>query len=269
MSANRPSPPDTPPVEAGIGQDRTSYNPEHFARLFNLEARSFWFRGRSDLIEWALARYFPSARNMLEIGCGTGYVLDRLHRAFPDLVLSGTELYAEGLAYARERLGDAASLRQADATRLELREDVDVIGAFDVIEHIEDDRRVLANLNAAVRPGGGVLLTVPQHAWLWSATDVAACHVRRYSRNELWQKLTEAGFEVVRMTSFVTFLLPAMWLARLRKREGMAEVEAELDLPDLANAIGHATLKAESLLIRCGVALPIGGSLLAVARKAR
>jgi len=71
----------------------------------------------------------------------------------------------------------------------------------------------------------------------------------------------------VRMTSFVSFLLPAMWLARLRKREGMAEVEAELDLPDFANAIGHATAKAESLLIRHGINLPVGGSLLAVARK--
>ena len=267
MSANRSDPPDTPPAEAGIEQDRASYNPQHFARLFNLEARSFWFRGRSDLIEWALARYFPSAQDVLEVGCGTGYVLDRLHHAFPDLVLSGTELFAEGLVYARERLGDAASLQQADATRLEFREAFDVIGAFDVIEHIEDDRRVLANLNAAVRPGGGILLTVPQHAWLWSATDVAACHVRRYSKNELRQKLIDAGFEAVRMTSFVSFLLPAMWLARLRKREGMAEVEAELDLPDFANAIGHATAKLESLLVRHGIDLPVGGSLLAVARK--
>jgi SAM-dependent methyltransferase len=267
MSANDSNAASTASAAGGVEHDRTSFNPEHFARLFRLEARSFWFRGRSDLIEWALARYFPSAREMLEIGCGTGYVLDRLHRAFPDLALSGTELFAEGLVYARERLGDAASLQQADATQLEFREAFDVIGAFDVIEHIEDDRRVLANLHAALRPDGGVLLTVPQHAWMWSATDVAACHVRRYSRSELRQKLIGAGFEVVRMTSFVSFLLPAMWLARLRKREGMAEVEAELDLPDLANSIGHATAKLESMLIRHGVDLPAGGSLLAVARK--
>jgi hypothetical protein len=59
-----------------------------------------------------------------------------------------------------------------------------------------------------------------------------------------------------------------MWLARLRKREGMAEVEAELDLPAPIDAIGYATLRIESLLIRHGVDLPAGGSLLAVARKA-
>jgi SAM-dependent methyltransferase len=249
------------------GTTRASFDPAHFARLYALEAASFWFRGRSDLIEWALARYFPAARDLLEVGCGTGYVLDRLHRAFPDLTLSGSELFEEGLAYARERLGDTVSLRQADATNLGLRDAFDVIGAFDVIEHIEDDRSVLANLHAALRAGGGLLLTVPQHAWLWSGTDVAAHHQRRYSRGDLRTKLDAAGFEVLRMTSFVTILLPAMLLARRRKRDGMAEVEAELALPPLANAIGYATLRLERGLIGLGLDLPAGGSLLVVARR--
>ncbi|HEY6986027.1 MAG TPA: class I SAM-dependent methyltransferase [Rhodanobacteraceae bacterium] len=244
-----------------------SYDPAHFARLFRLEEKSFWFRGRSDLIEWALTRYFPKTGTLLEVGCGTGYVLKRLSRAFPEVALAGSELYVEGLVFARARLGDAASLFQADATALTDRGAYDVIGAFDVIEHIEDDRRVLSNLHAALRAGGGLLLTIPQHAWLWSATDVAARHVRRYSRRDLAEKLDAAGFDVLRMTSFVTLLLPAMLLARRRKRDGMAEVEAELDLPDAVNAIGYAALRLESFLIRRGANLPVGGSLLAVARK--
>jgi SAM-dependent methyltransferase len=245
----------------------TSYDPAHFARLFALEAGSFWFRGRSDLIEWALARYFPETRDFLEVGCGTGYELDRLHRAFPRIALSGSELFEDGLAYARERLGDAATLRQADATDLGLHEAFDAIGAFDVIEHIEDDRCVLANLRTALRPGGGLLLTVPQHAWLWSRTDVAAHHVRRYAKADLVAKLRDGGFDVVRATSFVSLLLPAMWLARRRGREGMAEVQAELALPPLANAVGAATLGFERALIRLGIDLPAGGSLLVVARR--
>lgn len=251
----------------GTNPAAMSYDPRHFARLFELEARSFWFRGRSDLIEWALARYFPSARAVLEIGCGTGYVLDRLRRAFPALVLYGTELFAEGLVFARERLGDAAALTQADATHLDFRDAFDVVGAFDVIEHIEDDRRVLENIHAALRPGGGLLLTVPQHQWLWSETDVAACHVRRYTRKELREKLETAGFEVLRTTSFVSLLLPAMLLARRRHRDGMAEVEAELDLPAPLNAVGYAMLRLEAFLIRIGIDLPVGGSLLVIARK--
>jgi len=244
-----------------------SFDPSYFARLHELEARSFWFRGRGDLIEWALAHYFPNARDFLEIGCGTGYVLNRLHEKFPDLTLTGSELFEEGLAYARERLGGAATLRQLDATNLQYREEFDAIGAFDVLEHIDRDTDVLTDVRGALRPGGGLLVTVPQHAWLWSDTDVAAHHVRRYARAELRDKLHVAGFEVLRITSFVSLLLPAMWLARRRRGDGMQEVEAELSLPGPANAIGYATLQMESLLIRLGIDLPAGGSLLAIARK--
>lgn len=244
-----------------------AFDPAHFSRLFALEAGSFWFRGRSDLIEWALRRYFPDTRDLLEIGCGTGYVLDRLRRSFPDISLSGTELFAEGLECARVRLGDSASLSQLDATRLTFREKFDLIGAFDVLEHIEDDAAVLANVRTALRPGGGLLITVPQHEWLWSETDVAAHHVRRYARQGLRERLVDAGFEILRITSFMTLLLPAMWLARRRQRDGMQEVEAELALPAPLNAIGRAALGVDSALIRAGINLPIGGSLLAIARR--
>jgi SAM-dependent methyltransferase len=243
------------------------FDPAHFARLYALEAGSFWFRGRSDLIEWMLRRHFPQARNLLEIGCGTGYVLKRLRDAFPGLSLHGTELFGEGLAYARERLGAAAVLQQMDATRLPFRDEFDVIGAFDVLEHIEDDRLVLANIHRALRADGGLLLTVPQHQWLWSQTDVAARHVRRYGRSDLCAKLADAGFEILRATSFVTLLLPVLLLARRRRREGITEIESELNLPAPANAIGYATLRFEASFIRFGVSLPVGGSLLAVARK--
>ncbi len=244
-----------------------AFDPAHFSRLFALEAGSFWFRGRSDLIEWALRRYFPDTRDFLEIGCGTGYVLDRLRQSFPDISLSGSELFEEGLACARARLGAAAHLSQLDATRLTLRETFDVIGAFDVLEHIEDDAAVLANVRAALRPGGGLLITVPQHEWMWSATDIAAHHVRRYARRVLRKRVLEAGFEILRITSFMTLLLPAMWLARRRHRDGMQEVEAELALPAAVNAIGRAALGVDSALIRAGINLPIGGSLLAIARR--
>ena len=71
------------------------YDPNHFDRLFELEAASFWFRGRGDLINWALDRYFPAAGSFLELGCGNGYVVDRVRRLHPDWRLVGTELFEE------------------------------------------------------------------------------------------------------------------------------------------------------------------------------
>ncbi len=242
------------------------YDARHFARLFGLEDRSFWFRGRGDLITWALDRYFPDARSHLEIGCGNGYMLNRTRRVHPDWRLVGTELYDEGLDKARLRMPEGVELRRLDATRLPYDEEFDTAGAYDVIEHIDLAGVVLDGLYRAVRPGGGLIVTVPQHRWLWSEADVAAHHVKRYTRGELYGELTAAGFRVEHVTSFVSLLLPAMVASRLAGR-GAGNVEDELGMPAPLNAMAYAVMRAEAALVRAGLSLPAGGSLLAVARK--
>jgi SAM-dependent methyltransferase len=155
-----------------------------------------------------------------------------------------------------------------DARRIPFREEFDVVGAFDVIEHIEEDEQVLAEMFAACRPGGGVLLTVPQHAWLWSYRDEFALHRRRYTRAGLLRKLAAAGFERPWASSFVTFLLPLMYLSRLRqkKAEGF-DASGELQVGRAANGVLGGVMAIERGLIHAGVSLPWGGSLLAVAHK--
>ena len=120
----------------------------------------------------------------------------------------------------------------------------------------------------AVRSGGGILLTVPQHRFLWSAADEYARHIRRYSGQELRQKVITAGFQIVRMTSFVTSLLPVMWLSRLQLRAGaMYDPLKELRIGKTLNRMCEWLVKRECDLIRKGVNLPFGGSLLLVAVK--
>src|SRR4030095_12517772 len=116
---------------------------------------------------------------LLEVGCGTGFVLQGLHAALPALRLTATDAAAEGLALARTR-APSASLRQQDARELDARGEYDLAAAFDVLEHIPEDIDVMARLRNAVKPGGGVLITVPQHPWLWSRADEIGHHVRRY-----------------------------------------------------------------------------------------
>ncbi|MEV6282468.1 class I SAM-dependent methyltransferase [Kribbella sp. NPDC051770] len=242
------------------------YDPAIFEKLFALEANSFWYRGRSDLINWALDKYFPHARSFLELGCGNAYVLDRVRQLHPDWHLVGTELFEEGLVNARVRMPAGVELRQLDATQNPYEKEFDVAGAFDVIEHVEEAPAVLKGMFHAVRPGGGVLITVPQHQWLWSAADVAAHHVKRYTRRDLTQELQDAGFEPLRITSFVSLLLPAMMAARLTKKQS-ADVEGELGMAAPLNAVCYKAMQVENVLIKAGVPLPAGGSLLAVARR--
>jgi SAM-dependent methyltransferase len=247
----------------------SGYDPALFDALAGVEADSFWFRARNRLIVSTLRAHFPDAASLLEVGCGTGFVLAGLRRAFPSMRLVGSELHEEGLEVARARVPDA-ELVQLDVLQMPFAEEFDVVGAFDVLEHVDDDVGALAGMRRAVRPGGGVLLLVPQHPWLWSTADDVARHVRRYRRRELTGKVADAGLEVVRATSFVSSLLPVMAASRVvqRLRRSAYDPRAEL-VPGLANRPFERLLDGERRLIERGWSLPAGGSLLVVARRRR
>jgi SAM-dependent methyltransferase len=185
----------------------------------------------------------------------------------PLLHLSGSELYTAGLEFASRRLPDAA-LYQMDCRRIPFDADFDVVCAFDVLEHVEEDQVALGEMFRSVRPGGGVIVSVPQHPWLWSAGDDYAHHKRRYRRAELVSKMRAAGFEVERVTSFVSFLLPLMAVSRSRQRDaGTYDPKAEYRSPRAVDRTMESVLETERWLIGRGVSLPAGGSLVAVARR--
>lgn len=244
------------------------FEPALFAELARLEAQNFWFRARNRLIVWALGRYFGGASRLLEIGCGTGFVLAGIAAALPEVRLCASEIHASALQYAARRVPQAQFM-QMNACGLPFDAEFDVVGAFDVIEHIEDDMAVLREMHRALIPGGGLLLTVPQHPFLWSDYDVCAHHVRRYTARALRDKVIAAGFEMVRMTSFISLLLPLMMMSRLtqRGRRGDYDPLAELRLQSWLNTLLEKVLDVERWLIQAGIPLPIGGSLLVVARK--
>lgn len=246
------------------------FRAEYFSNLASREAENFWFRARNKLIVWALKRHFPNLQRYLEIGCGTGYVLAGVAQAYPAAKLVGSEIFSVGLAYAASRVS-TAELFQMDARQIPYVEEFDVIGAFDVLEHIEEDEVVLAAMFRALRPGGGVAITVPQHPWLWSTADESACHVRRYKVGELREKVLRAGFRLEFETSFVSLLLPAMLASRLTKRRERAPEDAmsEFSLPPWLNRVFEFVMDLERYLIQIGLRMKLGGSRLLIATKER
>jgi SAM-dependent methyltransferase len=252
---------------AELAEDNEGFSPEYFADLAACESGNFWFESRNRLLVWALEQYFPAIRSGLEIGCGTGFVLQALAERFAQVRFSGSEVFREGLSFTAQRV-PSAELFQMDARRVPFQSEFDVIGAFDVLEHIEQDDEVLREMYGAIKPGGGIILTVPQHPWLWSDTDVYAHHKRRYTRQELKSKAESAGFRVEHMTSFVSILLPILMISRYRfKREQSFRSDMETNIHPVVNKVLMAALTLERSLLKRGLSLPAGGSLLLVAQK--
>lgn len=238
-----------------------------FADLAAIEPGHFWFEARNRIIVWALERFGESPANLLEVGCGTGFVLQALHEKFPRLELTGTDALPGGLVFAQERV-PAGTFRMEDARALTAVDAFDVVCAFDVLEHIPDDQAALDVLYRATTPGGLLMLTVPQHPWLWSRMDEIGHHVRRYRRQELVERVVRAGFVPLKVTSFMSVVMPLLMVSRLTESSTPDEaLHREVRPAAIVNRTLRMALAAERATIRAGLNWPFGGSLLLVARR--
>ena len=247
--------------------------PHHmFDLLASLEENNFWFKARNTILHHLFEKYIGknNHKQVLEIGCGNGYVL----RALQDLNyhLIGSEIYLDGLKNVRKRLPHI-ELIQLDARHMPFENQLDAIGAFDVIEHIEEDHLVMQQVYKALKPNGYFLITVPQYLWMWSYLDDYAKHKRRYTQKELKNKLQQAGFQIEFISSFVTILFPFVYLSRLLKKNKPLEqvtiedVIQEFKIPSWLNKLFYQLMLIDTWFIKQGIPLPFGNSLVVVAKK--
>jgi len=250
-----------------------SFDAAAFEFLYEMEQRHFWHIGRKEIILDVVKRNVPGLDEirMLEIGCGNGSVLDYLKR--DNINVEGCDLFLEGLKFCRQRTGEVP-LYQIDVLAMPFKEEYEVIGLFDVLEHIEDDGKALSEINKALIPGGYLVLTVPAYQFLWSRHDEVSHHRRRYNKKDLVAKLERCGFSVNKVTYFMFFLYPVLAAMRLlgkvfrnemqEKDEAMTSLEFKT-VP-VINDIFLALLRLEKYLIR-NINLPFGASLIIMARK--
>ena len=235
---------------------------------FDVEERHWWYRGRRAVLDAVLdgLALAPGTR-ILDAGCGSGRNMVQLARRGH---VTGLELASQSLEIARAR-GVGTVLPGSLDEPLSLDDGAfDLALALDVLEHVAGDDAALRELARIVRPGGRVLVTVPQYAWLWGEHDVLAHHHRRYTRGLLLRRAAQAGLRPERVTSFNTLLLAPIAAARLAQRARRRHVPAS-DLgrtpQGAVNSLLQSVLAAEAALIRRGANLPAGVSLLAVLRR--
>ncbi len=177
-------------------------------KLAALEDTHWWYRERRHLLGKALAGV--TSGRALDIGAAGGGNT----RVLRDLGWTpvAMEYGPEGAEVAHER---GLSTVRADARRLPLDDrSVDLVVAFDILEHIEEDEVAVTQIRRVLRPNGTFLVAVPADPRLWSAHDDAVDHVRRYTRETLSSVLHRGGFDIAAMTSWNVLLRPVVALRR-------------------------------------------------------
>ena len=234
-----------------------------YQQMAELDDRHWWYRARRRIIADLIRReaHLPPDAHILEIGCGTGHNLAMLSDFGH---VEGLELDDEARAISEKRLGR----RVMSSPLPELGEvpdrHYDLIGAFDVIEHIDDDRAALASIATKLKPGACFIMTVPAHQWMWSAHDTVNHHKRRYSRSGL-KALIEASPMKLRKLGYFNSLLFPLAVAERAASKLRGKEDADVKLPPAPLNTALEKVFAAERYLAGRLPLPPGLSLFAVA----
>jgi SAM-dependent methyltransferase len=209
----------------------------------------------------------PARAALLDAGCGTGGLLLRLARAHPDRPAIGLDAAPVACVHAAAKsgrpvcAGSVNALPFADAT-------FGAIFSADVLCHRGvDEHAALAQFHRLLPQGGVLILNLPAYRWMMSRHDAAVDNVRRYTRRGVARLLDAAGFRVVFLSYWNMLLFPIMVLTRKLLPCGTAAASDVRLYPAPVEALCRAATAFETALLRRGVRLPCGGSVIAVAAK--
>jgi len=237
---------------------------EHvYPQMYAVEKEHWWFTARTRI----LMRYLqsrlklPGTARVLDIGCGTGAILEELSRRYQSY---GTDTAPQAIAFCRQR--GLTRLHLGPLESYPATEPFDLITMLDVIEHIEDDKAFLHSALSLLRPAGAVLIAAPAHPSMWSRHDEMLHHYRRYTKNAFCELVRSSGLHIERVTYFNSVLFPLAYMGRMATRTLNLKWN-DLDVPirPVNGALRFLFLLEAPLLPH--VSFPFGLSLLCVARK--
>lgn len=253
-----------------------SYPEGGHARCFQVEDRSYWFLHRNKIILQSLSNHIKPLSNLgtfLDLGGGNGFVASAIQK-------SGVETYLvePGMGCFNAKLRGLKNIYMCGIQDLPQSLNFDIIGMFDVVEHISEPVAFLRSAGVHLKTNGNLMITVPAYNFMFSQEDVIAGHFRRYTLKSLTAELELAGFEVTYSSYFFSILLLPIFVFRtlpfiLKKHFGKndrpLQVNPKSDLvkESFLEKVINSILAIESKFIGKGGRLPFGSSILVVARK--
>lgn len=230
-----------------------------------VETFHWWFVGRRKLLKLFLSfLHLPHGCAAVDIGCGAGSNLTILRSAGLHAIGMDRSFYA--LTLAKKKI--KTPLLNGDLNELPIRpKSVGLIVAMDILEHLDHDIGGIRSFYQALKDGGILILTVPAFNWLWGIQDEVTGHKRRYSRQEIVNKLRLEGFDIM-MSSYFNFFLffPIFFARRLIRLFGLKiESENKINYP-VINFFLRAIFSLESYVLKY-YQFPFGVSIFCIARK--
>jgi 2-polyprenyl-3-methyl-5-hydroxy-6-metoxy-1,4-benzoquinol methylase len=236
-----------------------------YRTVYEIEKIHWWCVARQRIVEDTIRQIeLPARARVLDVGCGTGAILEALSARFEAY---GTDTSQLAVDLCRQRgLTNAFCCTLETFPQPGLR--FDLVTLLDVVEHIDDDLGILREAHRYLRTGGWAVVTVPAYQFLWGPHDVVNHHKRRYTKKSLRRVLQAAGFEVRMLSYFNTILFPVALVAWGAERLLRLAADPRPSVPaGPVNALLTAVFASERYLLR-SLALPYGLSLIALARRA-
>lgn len=245
---------------------------QYYREYYTLERSHWWFVARGKMLKNHLERALRGRKdlNILNIGAATGHTSEWLE-AFGKV--KSVEYDPECYAFTKSMLSidiDCASILELPYPD----EHFDLVCAFDVIEHVEDDKLAVSEMRRVCKKGGLISVTVPAFLFLWSAHDDVNHHFRRYTGANL-KALLAAGNKPVFHTYFNFWLFFPIAFFRLlsrilplkkKDREDAGSDFFVMNSPFM-NKVFYQIFYSENVFLSRHISLPVGVSILSTWEK--
>jgi 2-polyprenyl-3-methyl-5-hydroxy-6-metoxy-1,4-benzoquinol methylase len=239
-----------------------------YIQLYEVETEHWWFVTRKKILAHIIDKKVKKNKNstLLDFGCGTGGNLDELSKKYNTY---GADMSELAISFCKKRNLNNIFTNNHFFNNVEYKGKFDIITILDVIEHVDEDQKLLESLKDLLTDDGSIVITVPAYQFLFGSHDIIYMHKRRYIKKTLMKVVENSGYQIYKFSYFNTILAPLIILRRFLDR-GLKKQGDLKDYDEVPNKFVNNILKAIFGLEKYTlpyISMPFGISILCIAKK--